>query len=79
MLWLSAALGVVYLLAAATAERRGDAVCMGDGPARHEGWPEIGKTGARLERAWRNFLETFPIFAAAILVGAIAVALPAAR
>jgi uncharacterized MAPEG superfamily protein len=36
--------------------------------ARDEGWPAIGKFGGRLERAWRNFLETFPFFLAAVLL-----------
>jgi uncharacterized MAPEG superfamily protein len=71
MLWLSAALGVVYLLAAVLASVLGRGMPWAMGP-RDEGWPEIGKVGARLERAWRNFLETFPIFAAAILVEASA-------
>jgi uncharacterized MAPEG superfamily protein len=37
--------------------------------ARDEGWPPIGKFGARLDRAYRNFLETFPFFVAAVLLG----------
>ncbi len=28
----------------------------------------MGKVGARLERAYRNYLETFPIFAALVLI-----------
>ena len=36
--------------------------------ARDEGWPPLGKYGARLERAYRNFLETFPFFIAAVLL-----------
>ena len=32
----------------------------------------MGKVAGRLERAFRNFLETFPFFAAAILVAALA-------
>jgi uncharacterized MAPEG superfamily protein len=71
MLWLSAALGVVYLLAAVLASVAGRGMPWAMGP-RDEGWPEIGKVGSRLERAWKNFLETFPIFAAAILVEASA-------
>jgi uncharacterized MAPEG superfamily protein len=71
MLWLSAALGLVYLMAAAGASVLGRGMPWALGP-RDEAGRDIGKTGARLERAWRNFLETFPIFAAAILVEASA-------
>jgi len=28
----------------------------------------LGKTGARLDRAYKNFLETFPFFAGAVLL-----------
>ena len=71
MLWLSAALGLVYLFAAILASVAGRGMPWAMGP-RDEGWPEIGKIGGRLERAWRNFMETFPLFAAAILVEASA-------
>ena len=70
MLWLSAALGIVYLLAAALASVAARGMPWALGP--RDDWPAIGKTGARLDRAWRNFLETFPLFAAAILVEASA-------
>jgi uncharacterized MAPEG superfamily protein len=71
MLWLSAALGIVYLLAAVLASVAGRGMPWALGP-RDEGWPEIGKVGGRIERSWKNFMETFPIFAAAILVEASA-------
>jgi len=69
MLWASALLGVVYLLSAILASVAGRGMPWAVG-SRDEGWPEIGKTGARLERAWRNFTETFPLFAAAVLLEA---------
>jgi uncharacterized MAPEG superfamily protein len=69
MLWASALLGVVYLFAAILASVGARGMPWAVGP-RDEGWPEIGKTGARLERAWRNFMETFPLFAAAVLLEA---------
>jgi uncharacterized MAPEG superfamily protein len=69
MLWLSTALGIVYLLAAVLASVAGRGMPWALGP-RDEGWPEIGKTGARLERSWKNFAETFPLFVAAILIEA---------
>ena len=37
---------------------------------RDEPAPAIGKLGARLDRAWKNFVETFPLFVAAVLVEA---------
>ena len=37
------------------------------GPRDESGAP-VGKVGARLERAYRNYLETFPIFAALVLI-----------
>jgi uncharacterized MAPEG superfamily protein len=37
------------------------------GPRDEPGIP-LGKIGERLERAYRNFLETFPLFAAAVLI-----------
>jgi len=67
MLWASTALGVVYLLAAVIPSvlTRGMPWAMGP---RDEPGAALGKVGARLDRAWKNFLETFPLFAAAILV-----------
>ena len=69
MLWASALLGIVYLLASVLASVAGRGMPRAMG-ARDDGWPEIGKVGARLERAWRNFTETFPLFIAAILIEA---------
>jgi uncharacterized MAPEG superfamily protein len=71
MLWLSAALGLVYLLAATVPSVLGRGMPWALGP-RDEPGKDIGKVAARLERAWRNFLETFPLFVAAIVVEATA-------
>src|SRR5689334_4953215 len=69
MLWLSIALGVVYLLAAVVPSVLGRGMPWAMGP-RDDPPAAIGKTGSRLERAWKNFQETFPLFAAAVLVEA---------
>src|SRR5262245_44532119 len=71
MLWLSTALGFVYLVASAVASVAGRGMPWALGP-RDGDWPAVGKVAARLDRAWKNFLETFPLFAAAILVEATA-------
>ena len=71
MLWLSAVLGLVYLMAATVPSVLGRGMPWALGP-RDEPGRELGKVGSRLDRAWKNFLETFPIFAAAILVEASA-------
>lgn len=60
-------LGIVQLLLATLASVAGRGLPWGVG-ARDEGWPPIGKIGARLDRAYKNFLETFVFFAAAILL-----------
>lgn len=69
MLWASAILGAVYLLAAAVPSVLIRGLPWALGP-RDEAGANTGKVGARLDRAWKNFLETFPIFAVAILVTA---------
>lgn len=69
MLWASALLGTVYLLAAVVPSVLGRGMPWAAGP-RDEPAPAIGKVGARLDRAWKNFVETFPLFVAAILVEA---------
>ncbi len=60
-------LGIVQLLLATLVSVVGRGLPWGVGP-RDEGWPPIGKFGARLDRAYRNFLETFVFFAAAVLL-----------
>lgn len=69
MLWASIALGVVYLLAAVlpSVGQRGMPWALGP---RDDAPPQINVLGNRLDRAWKNYLETFPLFAAAILVEA---------
>lgn len=70
MLVWSIVLGIIYILVAATASamRRGGAWAAGS--RDDAGTPLTGVAG-RLERAQRNFLETFPLFAAAILALAV--------
>jgi uncharacterized MAPEG superfamily protein len=69
MLWASALVGTVYLLAAVIPSVLGRGMPWAAGP-RDEPAPAIGKVGARLDRAWKNFVETFPLFVAAVLVEA---------
>lgn len=66
-LWMSAILGVVYLLAAVVPSvfQRGLPWALGP---RDDPPPAVGTIAGRLDRAWRNFLETFPLFVAAVLV-----------
>ena len=66
LLW-SAVLGLVQLALAATGSvsQRGLGWAVS---ARDEGQPPLGGIGGRLDRARANFLETFPLFAVAVLV-----------
>jgi uncharacterized MAPEG superfamily protein len=67
MLFCAIALGIVQLLLAVLASvgARGMPWAMG---TRDDAGTSLGKFGGRIERAWRNFLETFPFFAAAVLL-----------
>lgn len=67
MLFWAIGLGIVQLLVAVLASvgRRG--LPWAAGPRDEPGAP-LGLFGGRLERAYRNFLETFPFFAAAVLL-----------
>ena len=67
MLWLSIYLGIAQLLLATlfSVGRRGLPWGVG---ARDEAAPPLGRFGGRAERAFRNFLETFVFFAAAVLL-----------
>ncbi len=67
MLWLSIALGIVQLLLATlfSVGRRGLPWGVG---ARDEPAPPLGKFGGRIERAFKNFLETFVFFLGAVLI-----------
>jgi uncharacterized MAPEG superfamily protein len=71
MLALASALGIVQLLlyARSTNSQRG---LKWNLSARDEPGAPVGKGAARLERAYRNFMETFPFFAAAVIVAALA-------
>jgi uncharacterized MAPEG superfamily protein len=67
MLWLSVALGLVQIflviISSGLAGRTAWAIGARDG----EG-PPFGTVGARLDRALKNFVETFVLFAAAVLL-----------
>jgi uncharacterized MAPEG superfamily protein len=67
ILFCAIALGIAQLLLATLFSVSGRGLPWGIG-ARDEGWPALGKFGGRAERAYKNFLETFPFFAAAILL-----------
>ena len=71
MLWASMVLGVVYLLAAVlpSVGQRGMSWALGP---RDVPTPPINTLGGRLDRAWKNFIETFPLFAAAVLLETMA-------
>ena len=66
MLALSIALGLVQITIAAQASTRQRGADWNVGP-RDETLPPLAGTAGRLDRAMRNFLETFPLFAAAVL------------
>ncbi len=67
MLWASAVLGIVYLLAAVLPSVAVRGMPWALGP-RDEPAADVGKIGGRLDRAWKNFIETFPIFIVAVIV-----------
>ena len=67
MLWLSIVLGIVQLVLAVLFSLAGRGLPWGAG-ARDEAAPPLGKVGGRTERAFKNFLETFVFFAAAVLL-----------
>jgi uncharacterized MAPEG superfamily protein len=58
-------LGFIQLSWAAVAARKQQGLAWARGP-RDEDKPVTGKA-ARLERAFRNYMETFPLFAAAVI------------
>lgn len=68
---LSVALGILQILAAAHAAslQRG---YRWSASARDENLPPLTGLAGRLERALRNFCETFPLFLAAMLVASLA-------
>ena len=67
MLAASAVLGLVQLVLAAvfTVGARGIPWALG---ARDIAGAPMGAIGGRVDRAFKNFLETFPIFAVAVLI-----------
>jgi uncharacterized MAPEG superfamily protein len=67
ILFCAVALGLAQLLVATIFSVGGRGFGWGIGP-RDEGWPALGKFGGRLERAYKNFLETFPFFAVGVLL-----------
>lgn len=69
MLWASIALGFIYLIAAAATSVSQRGMPWAIGP-RDDAPPPINAIGGRFDRAWKNYVETFPIFAAAILMEA---------
>lgn len=70
LLW-AAALGFVHILLAAFVWTGEVGLKYNAGP-RDEERPTTGKLTGRLQRAQRNFFETFPLFAAAVLVAVLA-------
>jgi uncharacterized MAPEG superfamily protein len=66
LLALAVIVGLVHLMWAAGAARRQQNMKWAAGP-RDEPMPIHGVAG-RLDRAFRNFMETFPLFAAALVV-----------
>jgi uncharacterized MAPEG superfamily protein len=65
LLGFAIVIGVVQLGWAAGAARRQQSAAWNVGP-RDEPWPVTG-VAARLDRAFKNFMETFPLFAAAVI------------
>ena len=70
MLGLAAALGVVQVVLVIVSSGLAGRTPWAIG-ARDAAGPPFGKIGARLERALKNFTETFPMFAAAILIATV--------
>jgi uncharacterized MAPEG superfamily protein len=72
MLAIASVLGMFQLLIAARSgnSQRGLRWNVG---ARDEAPPAVGKVAGRLERAFRNFMETFPFFAVAVILCALTV------
>jgi uncharacterized MAPEG superfamily protein len=67
MLSLAVVLGLFQLLIAARAGNSQRGLAWNVGP-RDAPPPSVGKVAGRLERAFRNFMETFPLFATAVIV-----------
>jgi uncharacterized MAPEG superfamily protein len=67
MLALAVVLGLVQIAIAAQAKNRQNGLQWTAGP-RDEPRPPLTGVSGRLDRALSNFLETFPLFAAAVLI-----------
>lgn len=71
LLAVAVIIGIVQLFWATGAARRGQDPKWVVGP-QDEPPPAKSPTAARLDRAFRNFMETFPFFAAAVLTAYLA-------
>jgi len=71
MLWASLVLGFVYLIAAAVTSVGQRGMKWAAGP-RDQAAPPINAIGGRFDRAWKNYIETAPLFIGAVLVEASA-------
>jgi uncharacterized MAPEG superfamily protein len=71
MLAIAIVLGLFQLLIAARAGNSQRGLKWNVGP-RDEAPKSVSKVAGRLERASRNFMETFPFFAAAVIVATLA-------
>ena len=71
MLGLSILLGFVHIVLSANATTRQYGLDWNLGP-RDETQPPLDRMAGRLQRALRNFSETFPLFAAAVLAAQLA-------
>jgi uncharacterized MAPEG superfamily protein len=60
-------LGLVQLVLAILASVGGRGLPWAQGP-RDDGGATLGRIGGRLERAYKNFLETFPFFLGAVVL-----------
>lgn len=69
MLWASLVLVLVYLAAAGVASVTSRGMEWAAGP-RDGTTPPLGRIGGRLDRAFKNYLETLPMFVGAVLVEA---------
>jgi uncharacterized MAPEG superfamily protein len=70
MLWWSVVLGLVQLVVATLPSAMARGFEWAAGPRDEPGAP-LSKLGGRLERAFRNFLETFVFFVAAVLMAEV--------
>ncbi len=67
MLALSIVLGLVHIILNAVDGDQGNMDWIGTSSARDTPMPPLVGVAGRLQRALHNFLETFPLFAAAVL------------